>query len=400
MFNTFVEKLHASPCKFNLITTGAGGSAITALMGVAGCSRTLINAQVPYNTKVTKKILDHAPNKFASQVVGRQLAQHAYCEGIAMGESFATFCGVGATAAILTDRTRHGADVVFVTAWSRDLVTDYSYTMPSEWSRADQEQLVCTMILKSMADFANIQDDSVNLPEGVAVSALSLQSPINSVINGSCKYALFNHLGEVRMPMAPFTEECQDLNTIYLLYPGSFKPLHWGHTELARVAGEVMRRYHTPDTPVVITYEISASVVGKKDVCEEDFRERLEQFTSHSRRVVITSAKLFVEKAEMFPNHGLVVGIDTARRVLDPQFYDNSEEKMMQAMKCIDDRGCYFVVGGRKHGEDWDDLTCLVIPEPIRHMFKGINPADFRVDISSTEIRARRMSSMGADGSN
>lgn len=194
------------------------------------------------------------------------------------------------------------------------------------------------------------------------------------------------------MNLPPYTNENYDQNAIYLLYPGSFKPLHWGHTELSRVAGEVMQRNEQEKKPVIITYEISASIVGKQDVCEADFEERLKQFTAHHRRVAITSAKLFVEKAEMFPNHGLIVGIDTARRVLDPCYYGNSVPKMIEAMQAIDKCGCYFVVGGRKHGADWDDLSCLEVPAEVRHMFKGINPADFRVDISSTEIRARRPS--------
>jgi hypothetical protein len=86
------------------------------------------------------------------------------------------------------------------------------------------------------------------------------------------------------------------------------------------------------------------------------------------------------------------MGIDTARRVLDPQFYGN-EANMIEAMKAIDRHGCYFVVGGRKHGDVWDDMSCLSVPDPIKHMFKAIQPHDFRVDISSTEIRARRLSS-------
>ena len=397
MLASLVEKIHASPFRYSLIVTGAGGMSIASLMAVPGCSRTLINAQVPYSPNVTRDILDHTVLKHVCPATGRQLAQHAFADGRAALDSFDTqhVVGIGATAAIQTDRERRSPDAAFVSFWGKDRVQDYTCSLPRNGTRAEQEATITTLILKAMADAAGIETSEEIALDDLQVHAYpTIPSAFQAVLAGQAKCALFNKHGEIRMDLAPFAKENYDHEkAIYLLYPGSFKPLHWGHTELGRVAGDVMQRYSTTKKPVFLTYEISASIVGKKDVCEADFQERIKQFTSQHRRVAITGAKLFVEKAEMFPNHGLIVGIDTARRVLDPCYYDNSEAKMIEAMKAIDSFGCYFVVGGRKHGEDWDDLSCLHVPEAVKHMFKGINPADFRVDISSTEIRARRMSS-------
>ncbi|CUE72354.1 Hypothetical protein, putative [Bodo saltans] len=398
-----VERIHASPFKYNLITTGAGGSAISTLMSVPGCSRTLINAQVPYASKTTQDLLDNFPSKFVSSDIGRQLAQHAFRQAVEMDPTTLpiNIVGIGATAALQTSTVRRGADAVFITAWGKHFVNSYAVEMSKELSRLQQEEIVGQLIVRAMAESASVdcqdlksQLDAAQLQTPVQLNATSdIPSPINAVLSGQIQCALFNRHGDVRVNIYPFTKEDHDYNAnIYLLYPGSFKPLHWGHTELARVAGQVMQRYHPEKKNVVITYEISASIVGKKDVCEEDFIERISQFTTQGRRVAITAAKLFVEKAEMFPNHGLVVGIDTARRVLDKQYYNNDDSKMIAAMKAIDNFGCYFVVGGRKRDDGWDDLDDLTVPPELKHMFKGINRADFRVDISSTEIRARRMS--------
>mmetsp|Transcript_31888 Transcript_31888/g.36833 ORF Transcript_31888/g.36833 Transcript_31888/m.36833 type:complete len:407 (-) Transcript_31888:51-1271(-) len=403
MISSIVERLHASQFKFNIITTGAGGSLISTLMAVPGCSKTLINAQVPYSTKSTRRILDNFPQKYVCSETSRQLAQHAYEDAYRI-DDYATpqdfLVGIGATSAIQTDRTRRSDDQVFVSVWTRHNVKEFNAVLDRTMTRGQQEEYICRLMLKVMADVAGVEATELPLPSNVrTVEHNTLAKPIASVLNGTVKYALFNSLGEVRMPIAPFTVEGHDYeNTVYLLYPGSFKPLHYGHTELARVAALVMQRYFPNKKSTVVTYEISASIVGKRDVCEDDFAERIKQFTSQGRRVAITSAKLFVEKAEMFPNHGLVVGIDTARRVIDPQYYNNDEGKMIEAIRDIERFGCYFVVGGRKHGDSWDDLSCLVVPEPIRHLFKAINPHDFRVDISSTEIRARRMSTDNISG--
>lgn len=398
MLTSLVEKIHASPFRYSLIVTGAGGMSIASLMAVAGCSRSLINAQVPYSPNVTRDILDHTPTKHVCPATGRQLAQHAFADAKAAlsGNEVHHVVGIGATAAIQTDRERRSPDAVFVSFWANGKAQDYTCSLPKNGTRAEQEATISTLILKAMADAAGIDTaaDGIQLENLQVKEYAAIPSAVQAVLSGQAKCALFNKHGEVRMDFAPYARENYDHEkAIYLLYPGSFKPLHWGHTELGRVAGDVMQRYSTEKKPVYLTYEISASIVGKKDVCEADFEERLKQFTSQHRRVAITGAKLFVEKAEMFPNHGLIVGIDTARRVLDPCYYDNSEAKMIEAMQAIERFGCYFVVGGRKHGDEWDDLSCLQVPAPVKHMFKGINPADFRVDISSTEIRARRMSS-------
>jgi nicotinic acid mononucleotide adenylyltransferase len=399
MHSALVERIHGSGLRFSIIATGAGASAISTLTSVPGSSRTLLNAQVPYATKATQRILDHHPEKYLSASVGRQLAQHAFVDACSLTNPFdptATVVGIGATAAVQTDRQRRGSDAVFVSAWMRDVVRDYAVVMSKQASRSEQEEVVASVILKAIADCASLPtpyvfDDVLTVTEHQGVA-----NPISLVLSGQCKFLLYNTHGERRVDYLPYSgESYENENTNYLLYPGSFKPLHWGHTELARVAAEVMQRRSATKSAVVVTYEISASIVGKKDVCEVDFAERIAQFTRSGKRVAITTAKLFVEKAQMFPNHGLVVGVDTVRRVLDPQFYDNSEDKMIEAMQAIERFGCFFVVGGRKHGETWDDLSCVTVPPAVKHLFIAINANDFRVDISSTEIRARRMSTEG-----
>jgi hypothetical protein len=197
---------------------------------------------------------------------------------------------------------------------------------------------------------------------------------------------------------------------------------------------------------VVVTFEISATIVGKGDVSEAELVSRTCQFLDAKLRVAVTRASLFVEKARIFPGHGLVVGIDTAERVLDPKYYDNSEEKLCAVLTEIRALRCYFVVGGRLKQTQpagppppaapqpppaagaqtpttaappaavagssfgaapsgahdpakaaaaaavkaWFDSSSLRVPAGFEDMFVPLPQSEFRVDISSTEIRARR----------
>ena len=50
----------------------------------------------------------------------------------------------------------------------------------------------------------------------------------------------------------------------------------------------------------------------------------------------------FAEKAQLFPGVVFVVGVDTAERIVQPRFYGDSEERMLQALEQIRQSGCRF----------------------------------------------------------
>jgi hypothetical protein len=422
---SLVERIHKSSMRCSIITTGAGGSAIGALMGVAGCSRTLLDAQVPYHASMSRMLLDQFPRAIVSEKVGLALAQAAFHRGVKILEeegaaNLDNIIGLGATAAIATDRSRNGADVAYISCWARRGVTSYRLLLDKDHDRVAQEQLVSNVMLVALADGAQIAigDLDIHLPpmfdfsdKPIAATASEAATnaaygacmnriftpctvePFESLVSGAVDCVVVNRHGCPRLKLAPHMPDDVDPDAAnYLLYPGSFNPLHWGHTELARVASAVVKQRR--DKPVMLTYEVAVSRVGKKDLSADDLRAQAKQFELGGHRIAFTTAKLFVEKARMFPHHGLIVGIDTVVRVLDPQFYGNDREVMMAAMRTVREHNCYFVVGGRLRAGEWVDLASVDIPEEIRDMFVPIPQSLFRVDISSTEIRERRASTV------
>lgn len=93
-----------------------------------------------------------------------------------------------------------------------------------------------------------------------------------------------------------------------------------------------------------------------------------------------------------------VIGRDTMVRIINPKYYGNSVDGMLAAVREMGAAGVHFVVGGRlEQGKDAgdepkfitgeDELTSL--PADVRDMFTIVQEEDFRLDISSTELRNR-----------
>src|SRR5262245_13441228 len=88
--------------------------------------------------------------------------------------------------------------------------------------------------------------------------------------------------------------------------PGSFNPLHRGHTQLAAAAAVRLG--------VDVAFELSVANVDKPEMTAEEVRRRVAQFTGVGP-VWVTRAPTFAAKAELFPGAAFVLGWDTAIRL-------------------------------------------------------------------------------------
>jgi len=265
-------------------------------------------------------------------------------------------------------------------------------------------------------------------------STTSPDSSENGSISSSCDF-----LEPLLYPVLP--ENC-------LIFPGSFNPPHKGHIELAKAAIDKLfaldnnydsnpgngygNSFDSADIPTSqqqrrpLVFEISIKNADKPAMEPDEVARRVAQFRevlyNNSTAqdsipqwgILLTSAPLFAEKVRDLKQYAppslqpdphfplpststparwsFVIGTDTMVRILNPKYYNNDYDQMLQAQRSM---GADFVVGGRLEQTDKEtfvtgreDLERL--PSDIQDMFVLLEESDFRVDISSTELRAQQ----------
>jgi nicotinic acid mononucleotide adenylyltransferase len=186
-----------------------------------------------------------------------------------------------------------------------------------------------------------------------------------------------------------------------LVIPGSFNPPHVGHMLLAQAAAKAMDRHCSS-----IWFELSITNADKPALAVEAIVERIKYFFEYREKmpvdmcwgILLTNAPLFKQKLDLLAPLQIdqtasflyfSIGTDTLVRLIDPKYYNNSVEEMYETLNQM---SCHFIVGGRLDQERVEksifisgDEVIYKLPSELRSKFTII--PDFRVDLSSTEIR-------------
>jgi hypothetical protein len=163
--------------------------------------------------------------------------------------------------------------------------------------------------------------------------------------------------------------------------------MHEGHVLLARIAEEHRQQ--------PLAFEISVTNVDKPPLAGETVRHRVAQFAWRSP-VELTRAPTFLEKSRLFPGTTFVVGADTAERLFGPRYYGDDEVRMHMALEEIASSGGSFLVAVRIDAAGRvRTLNDIPVPRRYAHLFTEIPEHRFRLDASSSEIRARGRPDLG-----
>src|ERR1700692_1654121 len=103
-----ISTLPASGRKAALAITGGGSGAVGELLRVPGGSRLLIEAQVPYDALALAAFLGFAPAQSCSSDTAIAMARSARARAARLMPAGADPVGLGATAALVSDRPRKG----------------------------------------------------------------------------------------------------------------------------------------------------------------------------------------------------------------------------------------------------------------------------------------------------
>ena len=369
-----IAALHRSPCRCVLAVTGGGTGAVASLLSVPGGSRTILEVVVPYHEQSLGDFLGRRPEAYCSVNTARDMAMRAHERAgwLAPGEPI---LGLGCTASLATDRPKKGDHRFHVAVKSGAGLATFSLTLVKGARTREAEEAVLDAV------FLNALAGGGGLSERLNVPLLPEETVDCQTMAGDDPLSLFlrNEIPALCVEVDGRFHASQ--NKPPLLVPGAFNPVHEGHWGLAAAATRL--------TGLPVAFELSVVNVDKSPLQRDDIRRRLSQFTWHAP-VWMTRAATFVEKATLFPGVVFVVGADTAARIVAPRYYQDSEGNMEAALEQIRSQGCRFLVAGRVEPDGrLLQLADLAIPAAFRDLFSAIPESEFRLALSSTQLREK-----------
>ena len=187
--------------------------------------------------------------------------------------------GLGATAALVSDRPRKGEHRFHIAfANSAGIAHCTGVMAKGRRDRAAEEDLVSRAIVLWLARACGIAAPSprslLDADEHYAETVVAAVDTIDQLLAGELDRVTVQPDGQM-MLSAP-----QPL----VLFPGSFNPMHEGHVLLARVAEELRQQ--------PLAFEISVTNVDKPPLAGETVRHRLAQFAWKSPVELTQSAHL------------------------------------------------------------------------------------------------------------
>jgi hypothetical protein len=369
-----IGALHASGRKAALAITGGGSGAIAELLRVPGGSRLLVEAQVPYDEQALAAYLGDRPAQFSSAETAAAMARTARLRAMALLPPGSAVVGLGATAALVSDRPRRGEHRIHIAAATEAGIAHASATLAKgARDRAGEEDLASRLIVLWLARACGVEAPSpaalLGPDEAFTTGTTAAGDAIDLLLAGSHPRVTAQPDGQLTLAAPPPP----------VVLPGSFNPLHHGHETLAQLVQDMRQ--------APVSYEISVTNVDKPPLPAAEVRGRVAQF-AWKAPVELTAAPTFLEKSRLFPGAAFVIGVDTAERLVAPRYYGHDETRMHDALDTMGRAGHEFLVAARAADGALRTLRDVTLPRRYVDLFREI--PGFRVDVSSTELRKQR----------
>jgi hypothetical protein len=336
----------------------------------------LIEAQVPYDAQALATFLGFASAQACSADTAIAMARSVRARAVRLAPAASDLVGLGATAALVSDHPRKGQHRFHIACANSAGIAHCTGVMAKgRRDRAAEEDLVARAIVLWLAQACGIAAPSprslLDADEHFAEAAVATADAVDQLLAGELD----------RVTAQPDGQMLLSAPRPLVLMPGSFNPMHAGHVLLARVAEELRQQ--------PLAFEISVTNVDKPPLEGQTVRHRLAQFAWKSP-VELTRAPTFLEKSRLFPRATFVIGADTAERLVAPKYYGDDEARMHVALEEIAGSGGSFLVAVRSDGAGRvRALGDIPVPRRYADLFTEIPEHRFRLDTSSSEIRAR-----------
>lgn len=379
-----IAALTAVGHKLVIVATGGGSPAIPHLLTSPGASGAVMEAVVPYARAAIDRLLGGPQETYCSTLTARRLAAAAWQRGCLLEQAdtgaddavaAGKVVGVAVTASLRTDRPKRGGHRVCVAVQRLESTHVVELVLEKEArTRAEEEMLAAALLF-------DVLIDACGLAAACGRAVVSDLRPGERVVRDQvvAPAAWRELLAGTRavVPLHAAADAASVPTAGGLVFPGSFNPLHEGHRLMAQIAEEIAER--------PLAYEISLANVDKPLLDFIEIRNRAAQFAG--QRVWLTRAATFVEKIAVFPKSTFVMGADTYVRLADPRYYGGSVAAAEAAVEGIATQARGLIVFGRARQGVFEDASQLDVPQALREVSYFVSQREFRLDISSTEMR-------------
>lgn len=401
-----ITEIHACPWKGVIAITGCSPGLVTNLLAPGGGSATLLEAIVPYATKSLEQFIGTNPEnrgwKFCSAEVAAEMASKAFSRATELvshvtelGNAPEGPCfGLGITATLRKNGSEREGRVhqVFLSFQTCNMAYNHHVIFDNELTRPEEECLVSEVALDVLsrhllnkrypATLPFCTDNQLSDDWMVSEYAEKQKFPrhLQKLLDGCC-----SDEDIVWDPKSGLLDTETLTNRIVI--PGSFNPVHDGHFSMAQAA---CKYFGSP--PAKPLLELSIANVDKGRLSGYEVLNRVKSFKDYQvskqtdfADLVITDADTFVLKSFRFPKSTFIIGIDTWYRLIDPRYYRHNKLFMEECHAKIKENGCSFLVLGRFINGSYHTLP----PEKSCGLAVGLSEEEFRVDLSSTQIRQK-----------
>jgi hypothetical protein len=371
-----IQNLYESPWQVALCLAGGGSRLASDLLTVPGASTTVLDVAIPYANASLSKYLGQTPDQFCSRQTAMKMATVAWQKAMQFSSlpenHSADSLGVSCTASLASTIPKRGDHRIWIATESASISQVVSLILKKGLrSRAEEEIVAADLLLYAICEACKLPSPelpNLHVDETVAIEFETVAPFIAQLRTG-------RHAVVWALPGKDVTDASPEHPRGLL--PGSFNPLHVGHRKLRCIAEELI------GGPVY--FELSLVNADKPPLNNFEIEQRRHQFDDVP--LALTAAPLFVDKARLFPGTTFVIGYDTAARIIDQQFYNDSAVEMHASLEAIGSLGCCFLVAGRLTGSGFQSISKLPIPSDFHDLFTPISEKKFREDISSSGIR-------------
>lgn len=376
ILNNLHRRLLETKSLLHVSTAGAGPELLRRIWSELGISEYYVGGAMPYFPHETHAFLGHPPDdSYVSREVAFDMAMASYIRAVenqvVMGRAGSPV-GLGITAATASNRWPKGGQRAHIVVVTRDRILDHHLMMVKGLGkevRALHDADIARMAL-SVLEFA-LDPTCPPVPEA---DTLALER--------FYRYPIFNTNGRRLAALRSGPK-------IYL--PATLNPIHDGHRLMAKEAEDA--RSPEDGGRVQVIYLVSSVSPHKGKLSVQDMLQRAGMLLAErwrddevdSRTVEFTRDEpLFLDKARKRPGSTFIIGADTMQRMLDPVWGVDPEALIAE----FENLKTKFLVMGRLIDDKW--LTCRDIPMPRWTSQLLFQPLGGRVDVSSTQLRAKQ----------